>query len=52
MLTRYLAKPMEAPIRMIILMFVGAAAYSAIAWLINRDAVRELAGLLRTKRSW
>jgi teichuronic acid exporter len=49
MLTRHSAAPIEASIRMSLLIVVGAATYWGLSWVINRDGVRELTGFLRTR---
>jgi O-antigen/teichoic acid export membrane protein len=50
MLTRHVAQPMEAPIRMVVLIVVGALTYSSVIWVVNREGFRELADLLGRSR--
>lgn len=49
LLTRQAAAPLEAPVRMALLILVGAATYCGSSWICNRRGVMELAGFLRAR---
>jgi O-antigen/teichoic acid export membrane protein len=49
LLTRHAAAPLEAPVRMALLILVGAASYCGASWICNRRGVTELVGFLRAR---
>jgi len=49
-LFRYFAAGTAAPLRLSLLMIVGAAGYVGMSWLVNRNGVKEIVQLLR--HSW